>query len=151
MRHNVITQIEEKEIKSLKGLAVLDLAQNNIKDVTHVAKNCRKLKELYLMSNKIVSISEKFYIWLKDLEHLHLSGNPITELHPNIRKMTHLKVLGISFTKIKQLPSSIVELNFIERLLVENTPLVVLVIPAFYRNRNFPAPKEACKPSRRTS
>ena len=87
--------------------------------------HCKKLKQLYLISNNIEKLPPKFCSLLTKLEQLHLSGNPIKELPNDIDKLTVLKVLGISFTKIEKLSRNIVELKDINRILVENTPLIV--------------------------
>jgi len=121
----LINEIRPGDANPLHGLKVLDLSQNNIKDISRIVRHCRKLTELYLISNSISSIPLDFYSSLKDLQHLHLSGNPITELHKDLSKLTNLKSLGISFTKIQQLPRSIVKLTQLYRILVDNTPLIV--------------------------
>lgn len=125
----MISEIRSGDMKSLSKLRILDLSQNNIKDITRIVKHCHQLVEFYLIGNKVAELPVNFYASLSKLEQLHLSGNPITELSPDIRKLSNLKVLGISFTKIQQLNRSITELTQLTRLLVESTPLVVVCSP----------------------
>jgi internalin A len=121
----MIAEIRPGDMKGLSKLKILDLSQNNIENISKIVKHCHELTELYLIGNRITELPEKFYANLNKLQQLHLSGNPITELSADIRKLSNLKVLGISFTKIQQLNRSITELTQLTRLLVENTSLVV--------------------------
>ncbi len=125
MRHNLISKLQTRDVRYLQNLTVLDLSQNKIADITRIPSACKNLRELDLISNQLSSLPPDFYEYLKNLEQLQLSGNPVSELSEQIGELSKLRVLGISFTNIKQLPRTIVKLARLSRILVDNTPLIV--------------------------
>ena len=58
------------------------------------------------------------------MEELNLNSNPLEELTSNIKLAYNLKVLGISYTKMKEIPCDIIKLTELKQICCYGTPLL---------------------------
>lgn len=108
---------------------MLDLSSNKLTEFPLCIKNCKKLKILRLIKNDIKSIPDEYFEdknkHLTLLQELNLNSNQnLDKLNPKISEMTKLKVLGISYTKITEIPETIENLTDLVQLYCYGTPLV---------------------------
>ena len=78
-------------IFSLSSLTKLDLTENKIEFIPpHIAK-LQSLRSLFLASNNLVSIPEELFT-ITNLKTLYLSGNPIRDLSSTIQNLESLEI-----------------------------------------------------------
>ena len=58
-----------------------------------------------------------------NLEELNVNSNPIELLDPSFKNLSKLTVLGISYTKIKEIPDTICKLENLQSINVYGTPI----------------------------
>mgnify|MGYP006098436305 CR=1 FL=1 len=126
---NQISQIDGDKWKAFRGLQLLDLSSNRLSEFPLCIKNCKSLKILRLIKNDIKSIPDEYFDnknkHLTVLQELNLNSNQnLDKLNPKINELTKLKVLGISYTKITEIPETIAELIDLVQLYCYGTPLV---------------------------
>ena len=126
---NQISQIDGDKWKAFRGLQLLDLSSNRLSEFPMCIRNCKSLKILRLIKNDIKSIPDEYFEnknkHLTVLQELNLNSNQnLDKLNPKINELTKLKVLGISYTKITEIPETIAELIDLVQLYCYGTPLV---------------------------
>ncbi len=102
------------------------LQSQGLTDLPSKLSVCTRLKKLVLDDNQFNTIPEVVY-QLKSLEYLSIRGssnqvdwveneNPLEEVSSNIKALSALKVLDLSFNHIKRLPENLSELKNLEIL-----------------------------------
>ena len=101
-------QIKEvpKEIGKLVNLRILNLCTNQIKEIPKKIGKLAKLRELYMHTNQIKEISLKIGK-LVNLQRLYLCENQIKEIPKEIGKLVNLQRLYLYENQIKEIPKEI--------------------------------------------
>ena len=100
-------------------LRLIDLSSNQLDEFPICLKECQKLKIIRLIKNNIKSIPIDFLRnenMKKNLEELILNSNPLQELSSSVSQLDNLKVLGISYTEVTEIPQSIIKMPKLEQL-----------------------------------
>lgn len=103
LRYNNIKEIKKDDFQSLENLENLFLGNNLISSIEPNAfGNLRKLKNLYLFSNKLKKIAGDTFNGLPNLEQLYLQNNGINEISPNaFRRLRKLHRLYLHRNRLK--------------------------------------------------
>ncbi|KAL4556299.1 hypothetical protein LXL04_038946 [Taraxacum kok-saghyz] len=97
-----LNKLERKWIENVKWVSLMD---NNI-TVVPDNPNCQKLSTLLLQRNPLSEkIQDSFFLKMKCLKVLDLSGTGIKSLPESVSSLCNLRSLLLSFSKIKELPS----------------------------------------------
>eukprot|EP01135_Chromosphaera_perkinsii_P001572 Nk52_evm42s207 gene=Nk52_evmTU42s207 len=110
-----------KVMHCLSNLKVLDLCCNNISSIPSF-EGLVNLNSLSLSMNKIESISDDAFDNNKNLWHVNLSHNELTEISTGIAKLSCLVHLDVSFNHIKSVPMDF-ESDKLVMLNMESNPL----------------------------
>ena len=105
--------LQDMTFKKFYQLRLLDLSSNRLDEFPLCVRECQKLKIIRLIKNNIKTIPSEFMKsenMKKSLEELILNSNPISELSGNLSLLENLKVLGISYTEVTDIPQSIVRM-----------------------------------------
>lgn len=73
-------------------------------------RECPKLEILRLIFNKIPDIPAAFFTSesiKKGLQELNMNSNPIKEINAAIGSLECLKILGISYTEVEEIPKTV--------------------------------------------
>lgn len=101
---NQISTLTGDEFTNLTGLYELNLAGNRLKNPVIELSPQNQLKNLYLQSNLIDTIGQKFLKGLHNLENLDLSHNQIQNVNTKTwENLFQLRHLNMSFNKIVSL------------------------------------------------
>lgn len=146
-----------EQICSLKSLRILSLAYNNLDSLPDCLCELEHLEWLYLNNNQLIHLPDSIGK-LKKLEQLNLKRNVLTALPKQLFEARSLQVLDLGYNELKELdtslnqlhalrelriyrsgfliqvPESICELRFLERLVID--PSVVLPTCIFARKTN---------------
>ncbi|KAJ9167204.1 hypothetical protein P3X46_021870 [Hevea brasiliensis] len=105
-------------IGNLKNLAELDLRGTMIKELPSSIEHLTGLDQLELQNCKSLVNLPDSICNLKSLKNLHIDGCPkLDKLPENLDNLESLEDLDISGSAVKQLPSSIIHLKSLGRLL----------------------------------
>ncbi|KAK1287932.1 hypothetical protein QJS10_CPB19g01266 [Acorus calamus] len=108
-------------IHNLTSLRIIDLSQNQIKDVSGFW-GLQNLEQLDLSDNQIESVGSWIFnitsgFWgLQNLENLYLSGNRIESVGSWIFNITSARFIDLSNNTIKYLPSDLCQLQDLQSL-----------------------------------
>lgn len=119
-------ELVDMTFKKFYQLRLIDLSSNNLDEFPVCLKECGRLKIIRLIKNNIKSVPSEFVKsenMKKTLEELILNSNPIKELDSNISHWDKLKVLGISYTEVTEIPQSIAIMKSLEQLNCFNAKL----------------------------
>ncbi len=116
-----------KSILKIVTLKVLDLRNNNLKEIPQNIDRLLSLTKLLLSNNNITDLPDSICN-LKNLERLSLGNNKIKRLPKNIGDLTQLKALWLPANSLERLPESICKFKKIEVLLLSNNLLKELPI-----------------------
>ena len=108
----------EKEKKD-----VLDLSNQNLKEVPKSILKNLKLRELNLSDNQLTALPD-FITELKYLEVLHLRGNNFTSVPEFLLQFRYLKTLSLSENQLEIIPESFSALTNLKELGFGANPLV---------------------------
>lgn len=122
MRELVISHMGLKRIpqalKECIGLTRLDISNNNIVDLEHIAlEELAELTSLKCHNNRLYSLPD-YFSQFKNLKYLNLSNNRFDSVPAVVCEIVCLVELDISFNTISVLPSEIGQLKHLERLVV---------------------------------
>ncbi|GFY42335.1 leucine-rich repeat protein 1 [Trichonephila inaurata madagascariensis] len=117
----------ELRIQKLLNLQVLDLANNNIKELPTALAEL-KLKELILHHNELISFPPQLAIGKlgQTLQVLDLSYNNITRLSPYFCLMKKISVLSLKCNRLVELPRNIQSLESLRMFSASHNELKVL-------------------------
>ncbi len=118
------------EIWNLADLVELDLAKNNLKEISSEVGRLSNLEVLNLgywgsTGNSIKTLPDEIYS-LEKLVHLFLVGNQITEISPDISKLSNLTILNLGENPVTKIPKQIGKLIDLRELHLADTPLASL-------------------------
>lgn len=143
-----------EQLCKLKSLRILSLAYNNLDSLPDCLCELENLEWLYLNNNQLIHLPDSMGK-LKKLEQLNLKRNVLTVLPKQLFSATNLQVLDLGYNELKELdtalnqlralrelriyrsgfliqvPESICDLRFLERLVID--PSVVLPTCIFAR------------------
>ncbi|KAI4879038.1 hypothetical protein NFI96_003882 [Prochilodus magdalenae] len=104
---NGITSLQHQDFVSLAELRMLDLSQNQLKEIPDgVFRSLTSLHNLDLSSNYITHLSKDSFAGLENLERLYVHSNHIQSIHPAaFKNLEHLLELKLQGNKINILPS----------------------------------------------
>ncbi len=118
----------DARIFKLRQLCVLDMSENNLKDVSEDIWRLPKLQELKVASNCLEDLS-----FLKEpkanLRLLDLSGNPLKKLSPKICDLISLSTLKLDDCQLERLPFSMDRLKRLRFLSAKKNALKTLPGP----------------------
>lgn len=82
LKKNLITNINEKHLRNLRNLNILDLTANKIQSIhSNAFRSLKKVSELCLSQNLLHEIPEKLFVDMTRLKKLLLFSNDIEFLH----------------------------------------------------------------------
>jgi Leucine-rich repeat (LRR) protein len=82
LKKNLITHIDEKHLKNLRNLIILDLAANKIQSIhSNAFRSLTKVYEMHLSANSLREIPEKLFLEMGRLKKLMLFSNDFRYLH----------------------------------------------------------------------
>ncbi|KAF7693348.1 fibromodulin a [Silurus meridionalis] len=104
LNHNTIKDMGST-LKSLKSLTLLDVSQNQLKNVPGGLP--AMLHQLYLGSNSIDAIPGNFFSHFSNMQYVRLSHNALTNkgIPPNTFNVSGLVELDLSFNKLERIPT----------------------------------------------
>ena len=114
-----------QSIKEILNLKVLNLHNNEIKEIPYSIGNLTNLEELYLSNNEIEKIPDSIGL-LINIEELYLSNNKIEEIPDAIGNLTNLQYLLLDNNKIEVIPDSIGRLTNLQYLNLDNNKIEVI-------------------------
>lgn len=122
MRELVISHMGIKRIpqavKECFGLTRLDISNNNIVDLEHIALDeLSELTSLKCHNNRLYTLPE-YFTNFQNLKYVNLSNNRFDVVPPVVCRILCLVEIDISFNTISVLPTEIGDLKHLERLVV---------------------------------
>lgn len=124
MINNVgIKNIEGLEI--FKNLIMLDIADNEVKEIPDKFEVLQNLRILIINNNQISNLG-KGITNLKGLEVLDASNNLISKISTDIRKLEKLEQLQLQNNMIEEIPVEISSLESLELLVLEGNKIAKL-------------------------
>ncbi|MEE9425687.1 MAG: leucine-rich repeat domain-containing protein [Methylococcales bacterium] len=117
--------ISELTKVQLKNISLLDLSDNELKEIPSFLVELENLKHLDLSKNHIKETPE-FLSNLKHLKVINLESNQISNFTRNISQLTSLTHLNLASNEIRVLPKHIKSLQNLETLNLGKNAIVVL-------------------------
>lgn len=126
-----------KELFEFTELTYLDLADNNLSEISIEVGKLKNLQVLNLKGNRIKSLPKEIGELVK-LESLDLSENKIAELPPELFGLKELIYLSLHKNKLKDISSNIGKLKSLRELdlsgnELDNLPLEISLLPYLSR------------------
>lgn len=115
LQNNKITKFPTALI-SMNNVEEIDLWDNFINTLPdeNVDKNkCKNLKHIHLDGNNISEISDEFFK-INSIEELSLNNNQLSKISESIDKLDNLKILNVSNNSIWELPKNITNIKWLE-------------------------------------
>jgi Leucine-rich repeat (LRR) protein len=125
-----------QKLKKLDKFYLINSKVVNIYGFQTQADAIQQLKLLSLQSNKIETIDESLFNYLYNLETLNLNDNDLTNLDFNLKNLTRLHTLDLSYNGIAKLNSNLFDPKKnvqLQRLLLNNNELTN-VKQKFFKN-----------------
>lgn len=108
----------------VRRMSVTCTQVNKISD----SPDCPELTTLFLQENNLRWVSGNFFRWMTSLVVLNLSRNrELAELPEEVSSLVSLRLLNLSWTRIKRLPLGLKELKKLIHLDLDDTPLLLEV------------------------
>lgn len=107
--------------KYASRIVSLDLSKNLQMEIPiDFIHHCRHLKQLWLANNNYVTIPQSIR-YVRDLEHLNISGNRLRELqHARLEDITGLKTLRVYNNRLSKIPRSFAAFKQLSMLFMSN-------------------------------
>jgi Leucine-rich repeat (LRR) protein len=123
---NELTGLPET-IGNLNGLRELLISRNHLRELPKTIINLQGLEKILLYQNQLQKIPDEIGGILSLLE-LRFEGNEISRVPDSLGNLTNLKILGLgSFNyggnKISDLPPTLIKIEKLERLRLDENPL----------------------------
>ena len=150
-------------LSRLKNLKSLDLSSNSIRELPDCINEmkltglwlcqnqlerlpeafgtgqlAKHLTDLDLSNNKISTLRIEFY-GFRELRHLHIFSNNITELHPSLQLFQNIRTLNLSGNKLKSIPITIYKLKNLDYLDITLNPFTNDGVKSNHGNVSLPS------------
>lgn len=139
LRRNLISTINKEAFNGLEEtLLTLKLSQNRIASIVEQPLSLLKLQTLDLSDNYLNEFNRNAFSLLPELEHLNISGNPLTNVHPSLlHKLIKLKTIDMTRTKLKLLTVDFfIKSPDIENVYLNDNDLTEIVDSSFMNLKN---------------
>ena len=122
----------------LTGLWLCHNLLESLPEAFGTGQLAKHLTDLDLSNNKISTLRIEFY-GLRELRHLSIFSNNLTELHPNLQLFGNLRTLNIYSNKLKSIPVSIYKLKYLDHLDITINPFTDGGVKSNHGNVSLPS------------